>query len=360
MFKKNLYYGFLHVLVSLTSILFVIGVTGVNLTMTFLAVGIGTIIFHFVTKNKLAVLMGVSGSYIAGITYVAQKYGPQYIGGAVIVAGAIYIVMGLLYIKFRPQIPRYILSMAVIFIALSLLPIGANLAKGNVMVAAATMIITFICRDKIYAMPAGLIGGTATYYLMGGTLKLAKPAVNFAVQVPKFNLDGILMISLVAFAAAFEALGDMTNCAHAQEIEIENKDYALGLIGNGLSSMVAGLFGAPPLTTYSENIGFIYLSKWKDATAQIVTGVIYIIMAFIPQTVTLFSIIPTPVFGALLLYLFALIMVGNLQHLDGFKPDVVLVMLIGFYIAPVGISPIAVAMIMGVIVESFNGRIKKA
>lgn len=353
---KNLYYGFLHVLVSLTAILFVAGVTGLNLSAVFLAVGIGTLIFHATTKNKLAVLMGVSGSYIAGITYIAQTYGPQYIGFGVIGAGIIYILFGLLYKKTNIKFPRYILSMAVILIALTLLPIGATLAKGNAIVVLATILFTFIFRKSIYAMPIGLLAGTSVYYMTGGQMKLAQ-ASHLMLQMPKFSWGALGAISVVAIAAAFEALGDMTNCAHAQGIEIDVDDYSRGLMGNGFSSIVAGFIGAPPLTTYSENIGFIYLSGWKDASAQIFSGLIYIVMAFIPQLSILFSFIPTQVFGALLLYLFALIMVGNLEHLEGFRGEVIFIMLVAFYatsaILP-SVSPIAVAMILGLIADRLS------
>lgn len=352
--KKNLYYGFLHMFVSLTSILFVVGVTGVNLSMTFLAIGIGTIIFHLVTKNKLAVLMGVSGSYIAGMTYIAKTLGPEYIGFGVVGAGIIYIIFGILYKKFDFRFPQYILSMAVIFIALTLLPIGASLAKGNVFVTIGTLILVFLFRNSMWAMPIGLFGGTAIYYALNPFVVFRGDMVNtyFNFAIPKFSWMAFLSISVVAIAAAFEALGDMTNCANAQEIKIESEDYARGLVGNGLSSIIAGFLGAPPLTTYSENIGFIYLSGWKDATAQIITGLIYIIMAFIPQITTIFSFIPAQVFGSLLLYLFALIMVENLRNLiaSNFSKEVILLMFLGFFgaqaIVP-NVSPIAVAMIVG-------------
>lgn len=358
---KDLWYGLLHVLVALTAVLFVCGTTGINLPLSFLTIGIGTLIFHLCTKNKLAVLMGVSGSYVGGMALVGATYGPAYVAGGVVISGVIYLLAGLLF-KWKPQLydsfPKYILNIAVFLIALNLLPIGASMIAGNVGIAVLTVAIGFILyanqKTSAWAFPGALVGGTAISALTGN-VAIAAEATALAFTVPAFNVAAFSLIGVIAFAVIFESLGDSTNCANAQGIELDGKDYGNILLGNGLASTVSGALGGLPLTSYSENVGFIYLTGYKRPNAQLFAAIIFIIMAFVPFSAVVFSIIPGFVYGAMLLFLFAIIGVNAVKNIELKEEKNILVftsMLATFFICPAEVfSPIAAAILVGGIVH---------
>ena len=366
---KNLYYGLLHVAVAMTAILFVTGVTGINLPLAFLTIGVGTLLFHWITGGKLAVLMGVSGSYIAGMTHVAANLGPQYAAGGVVMSGVIYLAAGAL-IKSKPTIlrkfPRYVLNMAVFLIALTLLPIGSSMIGGMPVVAAATLVVTFLAhmnrKTQPYAMPIGVGVGTI---VASATAGLAPAEIATGIQITLPNLasfEAFTMISVVAIAVVFETLGDAVNCANAQGIELSDDDMAKVITGNGVATFVSGSLGGLPLTTYSENVGFIYMTGWKDPMAQRVAAVIFIVMAFMPGIAKLASYIPVEVFGALLVFLFALIGANGIKNVtvrDERELAVILVMLVTFFAVPAllpSLSPVAAAIIAGVVTDSVKRK----
>lgn len=357
----DFWYGFLHVLVALSSILFVCGATGINLSLAFLTIGIGTLIFHLFTKNKLAVLMGVSGSFIGGMVLVAAEFGPAYVAGGVVIAGLIYIICGLV-IRKKPELydkfPKYILNSAVFLIALNLMPIGASMVTGNLFIASATVFVGFLLfiskKFGAFAFPGALVFGTGLSWILNGI-----PAVTqmqtLAFTFPAFNIASFTLIGIIALAVVFESLGDSKNCANAQGIELVGKDFGNVLLGNGFASTLSGILGGLPLTTYSENIGFIYLTGYKRPTAQIITSILFILMAFIPGISAILTLIPSFVYGSMLLFLFALIGANSIKSMDlqdEKQVKVLLAMFTAFFICPSSVfSPIAAAILVGVIVH---------
>lgn len=361
----DIYYGFLHLLVAFTSIVFVCQVTGFNIPLAFLSVGIGTILFHIVTKNKLASIMGVSGSYIGGMIAVNEQFGLEYVVGGVVISAVIYMIFGVLLMKWQDKVmklfPNYILNMAVFFIALTLIPIGLSMAKGDMFIALAAIFFVIISNNfkftKIFAMPLGLIIATILSIVARGLIH-NEIATSIEFTIPMFNMQSITLIGVVALAVVFEALGDTKNTGNAQGIDAF-KEVGIGkiLFGNGLSSLTAGCMGSLPLTTYSENVGFLYMSKYTRPNAQLWTALFYIALAFVPSLVFFIGYIPMAALGGLLLYLFSLIGINTLNELhvgNDKESTVCVVMLIMFFAAPyisASISPIAIAMITGLILN---------
>lgn len=362
----DIYYGFLHLLVSFTSIVFVTTITGFNIPLAFVTVGIGTVLFHIVTKNKLASVMGVSGAYIGGMIAVNEAYGLEYVVGGVIVSAVIYIILGLLMMKWQEKIikffPNYILNTAILFIALTLIPIGTGISSADIAVAIASIIGVLIFdnikKTKMFAMPLGVVVGLIVSMFKNGLITtLIETSIVFTT--PRFNTASFFTIGIVALAVVFEALGDIKNTGNAQGINaFEEVGTGRVLLGNGLSSMASGLMGGLPLTTYSENVGFLYMTKYTRPNAQIYTSIFYIILAFNPGIVGLISYIPRPALGGILIYLFSLIALNSIKEISikNTKQEMVVVaMIIGFFIAPfisATISPIALAMIIGLVLNT--------
>lgn len=311
--------------------------------------------------------MGVSGSYIGGMAIVGSMYGPAYVAGGVVLAAVIYLIAGAL-IAWKPSIyeaiPKYILNAAVLVIALNLLPIGAGMVGGNIIIAMITIVVAFVlyCNKKLsaWAFPGALVVGT-TLAALTQQLSVVTEVSKLTFVTPAFNFTSFTLIGVVAIAVVFESLGDSMNCANAQGIELDGKDFGRVLLGNGTASGISGLCGGLPLTSYSENVGFIYLTKYVRPQAQEIAAIIFIIMAFVPGIATALQIIPGFVYGAMLLFLFAVIGANAVRtigrELDDKKSNVLLIMLAMFFVIPADVfSPIAGAIIAGAIAHFLLGN----
>ena len=205
--KKHIYYAIFHVLTVLSSIIFVTTTVGFNLPLMLILSGIGTLIFMFCTKKELPIVCSISGSYTAGIIAVSSTYGAEYAVGGTLIAGLIYIVVGLL-IKKYPNIlnlfPKYILSVAVLLISLNLLPIGVNVASTQPVTALVTLIAVLITsmipKVKTYSFPIALTIGTLFHAVTVGLTPSAM-ATELALTFPKIaEFITSLKISFMYFA----------------------------------------------------------------------------------------------------------------------------------------------------------------
>lgn len=104
---KVILIGLMHLLVSFTSIVVVTSILGFNLPLAFLFAGIGTIVFHIVTKNKIPVTLGTSGLYVGSILFVASTYGVSYAHGGIIMAGLIYIAFAMVMFKWQDKVIKF-------------------------------------------------------------------------------------------------------------------------------------------------------------------------------------------------------------------------------------------------------------
>lgn len=370
---QNMYYGLLHLLVSFTAISVVTRIIGFNLPVTFLMAGIGTIIFHLVTQNKLPMVLGVSGVFIGGMIYVSQTEGMEYALGGVVGAGVLYVIFSLIAFKWQDKImkhiPTWLLSTSVLLIALSLIPIGKSLVETNLVVGLATFVTIAIVeliggkQVRTFAMPLGLLVGTLVYHFTVGLdfTTMAQPlAMEF--MTPKFSLTGFLAISLMSIASILEMLGDTKNTGSIIGKNVF-KEVGLGRIalGNGLSSIISGFGGGQVLTTYSENAGYLLTSNYFNPNAQLFTALYFIIMAFITPISKFIMMLPLESFGAIILYLYSLVAINSIKQIvesgvnlsDNRRVFVIMSIMVGvsslaYVISGIAISSVAVAVAVGI------------
>lgn len=368
-----MYYGLLHLLVSFTAISVVTRIIGFNLPVTFLMAGIGTIIFHLVTQNKLPMVLGVSGVFIGGMIYVSQTEGMEYALGGVVGAGVLYVIFSLIAFKWQDKImkhiPTWLLSTSVLLIALSLIPIGKSLVETNLVVGLATFVTIAIVeliggkQVRTFAMPLGLLVGTLVYHFTVGLdfTTMAQPlAMEF--MTPKFSLTGFLAISLMSIASILEMLGDTKNTGSIIGKNVF-KEVGLGRIalGNGLSSIISGFGGGQVLTTYSENAGYLLTSNYFNPNAQLFTALYFIIMAFITPISKFIMMLPLESFGAIILYLYSLVAINSIKQIvesgvnlsDNRRVFVIMSIMVGvsslaYVISGIAISSVAVAVAVGI------------
>lgn len=378
---KVILMGLLHLLVSFTAIVVITSIVGFNLPLAFLFAGVGTIVFHIVTKNKLPVALGTSGLYVGSILFVATTYGVAFAHGGIIVAGILYLVFALIMFKWQDKVlklfPQWLLSVSVLLIGLSLLPIGVGLVQSSMIVGVTALVVTALVdllggrKLGIFAMPIGVIAGAIVSFILTG-IPVVPTMGGMEYVAPMFNWQSALAIGLVAIPVMFEMMGDVKNTGDIIGKDVF-KEVGVGRIslGNGLASILGGAGGSNAYTTYSENTAFVMLSKYYNPTAQIWTGVFLILLAFLTPVSALIAMIPMEAFGGVVTYLFAMIAVNAVKQIAESvdlktEPRVFAIMTImvaisvlTFAVGGVAISSVAIAVIVGMVLNIlFNRGVK--
>lgn len=358
---KNLYYGVLHCLAMITSVIFVATTIGMNVPLALLCSGIGTIVFTAWTRGKYGIGLGISGAYISAVISVGATYGASYAVGGTLIAGVFYVLVGLLMKKFPGFMKLFspsVLSLAVIFIALTLIPIGISVIEASPITAVVTLIAIIVLSNikamKAVSFPLAIGVGTLFHALTYGLAPTTMTS-NLVFMAPAFNLAGFLAISLASFAVMFEGLGDSKLIS-----DITNQEYEPHKVitGNGVATIISSLLGCPiACTTYSESGGFLLATNHFKWQSSIICGITFIILALIPQLTVLISYIPMACFGAILLYLFTMIMSLRITELNLNNDKLLTLGIVGlssFYLAPIvlpSVSQVAVAMFCTVLTD---------
>lgn len=345
------YYGFLQAITILTATVLIGGLAGISVPTILFGTGVGTLIFTLITKGATPIALGCSGAWLG--TYIAMSsHGLDHILGVTILGGIWYILFGLL-IKWKPQILKvftpYILHLAVLMIALNLV----GTAVGLVMAAPITAIVTVLAilvfnhsKVKQFAFPLGIIAGTIVHAVLYGLT----PTLG-GVFVPTFTSPAInsttFIASLAFIGMACEALGDSKLVSDIAGTKYEPDKV---IIGNGVASVVAGLFGSVAKTTYSESCGLCRATGHTSKQSIIICGLIYLAMAFIPAVSYVIGLIPSAALSGMLLYLFSMVGVQKMSDVtleNEHELSVATIGIAAFFLSPQlfpSVSQIAIGM----------------
>lgn len=369
--KNDLKFGILHAFIALPATLVVSNVMGIPITTMLLFAGIFTLIFHIITKNKIPSVLSISGSYISAILVVTATYGKEYVGFGVIGAGVIYFILGFLSTKikdFHLYFPKWLLMLGVGLIAMSLIPIGVDLATQDQLICLITLAVMFLAmfsNKKIFnLLPMGwaLAAGTISSFIIRGIPTIEKTtALTINPINLKFNIGAFALICFVGIVTYFEMLADIQNTS-----VICNRDYfkELGInkisYGNGLCTMISGMFGYPPFTTYSENAAALLVTKYYNPNAQIITAIVFILAAFITPLFDLTLYIPMAAFGAVLIGLYSTLFINTTKEIMKSEDKNISIISIvwalsymNFAIRGVVISSISIALFIGLIINGY-------
>ena len=327
--------------------------TGLDPSVALFTAGIGTLLFHAITKVSVPVFLASSFVFIAPITYGIQTWGVSATTGALMVTGVVYIILAAL-VKLRGPgflhilMPPVVVGPVIMVIGLGLAPIAVNMAMGktgdgaielfqysDAMIVAmssmvATVMVAIYARGIFHLLPIliGVVVGYVVALLLDVTGVSTKPLVDFnAVHTtswfavpefvaPSFNWQAILFMVPVAIAPAIEHVGDILAISN-----VTNKDYVKkpGLhrtfLGDGVASSVAALFGGPPNTTYSEVTGAVVLTKVFNPWIMVWAALFAIAFAFIGKIGAFLQTIPAPVMGGILILMFGSITAVGLNTL---------------------------------------------
>ena len=310
---------------------------GLDPSVALFTAGVGTFIFHAITKGKVPVFLGSSFAFIAPIIKATELFGlPGTLSGLVAVGG-VYALMSLLVrlrgVGFITRLfPPVVVGPVIMLIGLSLATTGVNMAKSNwslaIIALATTVIISLYGKGLLRLIPifAGIVVGyiAAIFY---GIIDF-QPVVEaswFALPSfvrPELCWEAIIFMIPVAIAPVIEHIGDIYAIN-----EVTDKDYVSDpglhrtMLGDGLACVAASFIGGPPVTTYSEVTGAISLTKIADPSVIRIAALFGILFSVLGKVSALLKTIPDAVLGGIMLLLFGTIAAVGVNSLVKNKID---------------------------------------
>ncbi len=298
--------------------------TGLDISVTLFMTGVGTLLFHLITKGKVPAYMGSSFAFIVPITVVASKMGMTSASGGLFVAGIVHILFAFLMYFFGAEkilkfFPPVVTGPMIIVIGLKLAPVAIDMAKSNWILAicsfAIVVIISVFGKGFIKIVPVifGIIGGYIIALIAGWVDFSAFNEVSQIIALPNFkfmtfDVNAIAIIAPVALVTLVEHVGDVLAIgATVNKDFVKEPGLHRTLLGDGVATAVSSMFGGPVCTTYSENTGVLALTKAWDPIIMRIAAVIAIILGFVPKVGAFIRTIPTPIIGGISIVLFGMI-----------------------------------------------------
>ena len=402
--KQKLILGIQHTLAMFGATVLVPALTGLNTSITLFCAGLGTLLFHWVTKKKVPVFLGSSFAFMAGIMAIigdSRMGDPDFmeklasVKGALIIAGLVYVLFaGLIkifgYEKVNKLLPPIVTGPIIIVIGLRLSGTAINSAfyyNGEFSlksVLVTVVILTVVICVSIFAkgifnlmpilfaiiagylvcLPLGFCDFTAVreaHFLSF----MDKDIVAQLLCIPQFKLDAILAIAPIALVTMIEHVGDITtNGAVVGKNFMVDPGVHRTILGDGLATALAGLLGGPANTTYGENTGVLAVTKVYDPSVIRIAAVFAMILGIFGKFGGFITSIPSPVTGGITIVLYGMISAvgvrilihsrlnfGNSRNL--LVAAIILVLGIGCDSIPVygavTISGLALAAVVGII-----------
>ena len=299
--------------------------------------GVGTLIFHLITKGKVPIFLGSSFAFIAPIIAATKLYGyPGTMGGVIavgLVYGAVSFIVKMWGLKVIEKIfPAVVIGPVIMIIGLSLASVGVDMAKSNWFIAFSALITAIVVviytKGLIKLIPIfiGIIVGYIISIVAGLVdFTSVSEAAWFALPeftAPEFNWGAILYMLPVAIAPSIEHVGDIYAIGGVAEKEfVKEPGLHRTLLGDGIATAFAGLMGGPPNTTYSEVTGAVALTKITDPRVLRIAAVTAIVFSLVGKISAVLKTIPPAVLGGIMLLLFGMIASIGIKTLIDAKTD---------------------------------------
>jgi len=321
--NKKVILGMQHTFTMFGATVLVPIITGFDISVALFMAGIGTLLFHLITKGKVPAFLGSSFAFIAPVMAAMEASNMQYAQGGLVVAGLVYLVMaGLISIfgteKIISFFPPIITGPIIIVIGLKLAPVAIDMASGNWMLAIVSFaIVTAVSIYgkvflKVLPVLVGLIGGYV-FSIATGHVDFSGVIAADWFGIPnftmaKFSTSTVMMVAPVAIATMVEHIGDVIAIGATTNNDFM-KDPGLKrtLLGDGIATSLSAMFGGPANTTYSENIGVLALTKVHNPAIMRIAAGFAILLGIMPKLGAIISSIPTAVVGGISIILFGMI-----------------------------------------------------
>lgn len=320
--------------------------TGLSVSDTLLFAGLGTLLFHILAKGKVPAFLGSSFAFIAGYAAIAPNGEAELLPYAclgVACAGLLYLVLSALFRAFGPArvmrfFPPVVTGPIVICIGLILASSAIANCSTNWIVAIIAIATIVVCNIwgrgmvKIIPILIGVVVSYAAAAAMGevdfsGVAEAKWIGLPFSWDNTVFSLFGpgfdaglaitaIITIMPLAFATMIEHIGDISAISSTCERNfIANPGLHRTLLGDGLATILASLFGAPANTTYGENTGVLALTRVFDARVVRIAACCAIVLSFSPKFAAVIGAMPSCVIGGVSLVLYGMISAVGVRNL---------------------------------------------
>ncbi|MGL4524938.1 MAG: uracil-xanthine permease family protein [Spirochaetia bacterium] len=376
---KNIVFFFLviqHVFAMFGATILVPVLTHLPVSISLLCAGVGTLIFHGVTKGRVPSFLGSSFAFISPMLVVLETQGVAHLKGGIIVTGLIYLLFAWLAKivgakRIREWFPPIIVGSLLISIGLKLIPTALKMCGYDpyvldyprVMLASITisiMVILSVAQHSFFRlMPIlfAILGGYAVALFFGMVdlvpianahwFGLDSVASRQIFTLPKFSLNTILLLAPISLVVMIEHIDDIK---HSSAVTGQNFLINPGLhrtfLGDGLATVFAGVMGGPGNVTYSENTSVMAVTKVYDPAVLRGAAVVAILLAFCGKLVAIIQTMPVAVTGAVSLVLLGMIVVVGLRvllearvNLRDFKNMIIpaLIIIFGTFVSEVNI-----------------------
>ena len=409
---KMLLLGFQHMFAMFGATVLVPVLTGLPVSTTLLFAGLGTLLFHFLTKGKVPAFLGSSFAFLGGYASVAALFNNTealnwipYAGVGVACAGILYAILSALFKSFGAArvmrfFPPIVTGPVIICIGLCLANSAINNCENNWWIAILAIVIVVVCniwgKGMIKIIPI-LLGVVASYVaamifdpaaraaLAENVSSAAWIGIPIHKEATVFGLfssgvdKGMLVTALItiiplSLTTMVEHIGDISAISSTcGKNFMEDPGFHRTLLGDGLATTLASLFGAPANTTYGENTGVLALSKVYDPKVIRIAAVLAILFSFSPKFAAIVRSMPTATIGGVSLVLYGMISAIGVRNVVENKVDftksrnvliaaLILVLSIGFTYGgsiniPVGsininLSGLAIASIVGIVLNA--------
>ena len=334
---------------NITPMMILASVCGLDQTITakliqnaMIVAGLGTLIQLcpvWKLGSKLPVVMGISFTFLNSAIFVGTTYGYATIIGCVLIGGIIEGILGLFAKYWIKLISPIVAATVVTAIGFSLLTVGANSFAGgqgaenygvwqNWVIGSVTLLCC-ICFQiftkgylKVISVLFGLVAGYILSICLGvvdfsalqNTKVVSVPA--FLPFKPEFNIGAILSFVVIYLVSATETIGDTTALASsALDRDVTDKELAGSIACDGFVSSIGGLFGCTPITSFSQNVGLVAMTKVVNRFTIGTGAIILIVAGIFPVFGALLTTVPQAVLGGCTIMMFGTIVVAGFQML---------------------------------------------
>ena len=338
--------------------------TGMSVSATLLFAGLGTLLFHFLTKWKVPAFLGSSFAFIGGYQAIAPMIANEdgslssntemlpYACFGVVLAGLLYVVLAALFKVFGTKavmryFPPIVTGPIIICIGLTLSSTAITNCRSNWAIALVAIAIVVVCNIwgkgmvKIIPILLGVVGsyGVAAVCQAAGMEVMDPAKVQALLDAPwiglpfrfedtlfglfsRPNVDSSMLLTSavtimpLALATMVEHIGGI--CAISSTCErnfLQDPGLHRTLLGDGMATSLAALFGAPANTTYGENTGVLALSRVYDPRVIRIAAGLAILLSFSPKFAALVSAMPTATMGGVSMVLYGMISAVGVRNI---------------------------------------------
>ena len=319
--------------------------TGLSVSTTLLCAGLGTLLFHLITKKKVPAFLGSSFAYLGGFSIVAPMLADAdgnltvantkmlpYACAAIAFSGLVYLVASLLISTFGIRrimkfFPPVVTGPIIISIGLILAPSAITNCQSNWLLAFVALGTVIVCNiwgkgmvkilpiliGVLVAYAVALVTGAVDYQAIGAAawfgIPIHKDSMGlFAMDGSETFISAVFTIVPIALATMMEHIGDIAAIsATTGKNYIRDPGLNKTLLGDGLATAMAGLLGGPANTTYGENTGVLALTKIYDPLVIRIAAVFAMILSFCPKFEAIINTIPSGIVGGISFVLYGMI-----------------------------------------------------